>query len=126
MGKKKNNDYNCRLSNEIYRRITIVKNDGSKKYARLIRDKGFLIRYGGRDIGLVETQGSWIAIDIKTGVRIEHTKYKRRGNLINYLKKRVNEWQSYIKNNRAKFNDLEDTLKRLQDLYDYGKQARMQ
>ncbi len=120
MGRKKKNDYGCRINNNIFRRVTAFREN--KKYGKLIKEEGFMVRLCGRDVGLCEVDGIWIAIDIKTGLRIDsHQSYKKRGNLINYLKKHAGYYQTGFTKYADVIEEAEGIFDRLKYIYEYGK-----
>lgn len=123
MGRKKKNDYGCRINNNIFRRITAFRN--GKKYGKLVKEKGFMVRLCGREIGLCEVDGIWMAIDLNTGLRLDsHQTYKKRGNLINYLKKHVSEYEKGFHENDKEIIKAEGIFAGLKALYEYGKQNK--
>ena len=123
---KRADNYNCEPCNGICIRTVIREVATGKRFIKITRLNGYSIIYGGRKIGLCFNNGYWVAIDLLTGVRIEKTKYKRRGNLINYLKKGIQKWRIFIKEHTEDLKRQQETLNRLKELEKFGKMAKCQ
>ena len=123
MGKKKYDDI-CKPLKEFYRRIIVIDTD-NKKYAKLVKDSGYAIRFCGRKIGISNVNGKWRATDLATGIRIGKKEYKYRAGIITFLMKNKEHYKKAFKEQKDRLDEWAKVFDNLYELYKYGKGAKL-